>query len=182
MHLTTSLPYFSIEGLAQVVTLAYEGGAQMIVLLPDEGKFKEVRERLVSEGAALFSPQEGSPTSSLIDLELPRFSVRSKLALSDMLKSLGLTDAFDTQKADFSAMVTPLPPAGLFIQSVIQEAMVKTSETGTEAAAATVVMMATRGMLKPDKPIKMHVNRPFFVLVRDASFDVPLFVGQILSP
>ena len=100
---------------------------------------------------------------------VPRFDVKSSVDLMDVLKALGVTDAFDENVADF----TPLTDSGAVVSSVMQAARVKIDEDGVEAAAYTEIVAE-----EPPPVVEMNLNRPFlFVILNDAN--VPLFVGTV---
>jgi serpin B len=80
-----------------------------------------------------------------VDLALPRFTSRTPVQLGDPLQKMGMKLAFDSKKADFSAM----SGEPLYISAVVHEAWVATDEAGSEAAAATAVIMKPRGMASP---------------------------------
>ena len=96
----------------------------------------------------------------------------SDFALADVLSSLGMSDAF-SGAADFSGMDGT---RSLFIDSVVHKAFVSVDEHGTEAAAATGVMMTL------SLPTTMRIDRPFVFLIRDLETETILFLGQVLDP
>ncbi len=107
------------------------------------------------------------------DLGLPRFTLRTKTDAREQLAALGLTGAL-RRGADFSG----LSPADLYIAKVVQEAVVEVAEEGVEAAAVTQVTM-TRSAAAPRHKVveRIAFDRPFGVVVLDASGEVPLFTG-----
>jgi serpin B len=111
-------------------------------------------------------------------LSLPRFSYESAFGLNDSLRALGLTDAFDPDLADFSGMDGA---QDLFIGSVLHKAFVAVDENGTEAAAATAVIMQITSAIVGE-PIEFTVDRPFIFLIRDNQTGTVLFVGRVMAP
>jgi len=87
-----------------------------------------------------------------------------------------MTDAFDVAKADFSKM----SPQPLFVSDVVHQAFVSVDEAGTEAAAATAVIM--KAGAAPSEPVTLDVNRPFLFFVRDIPTNTVLFVGRVVNP
>nr|WP_258310679.1 serpin family protein [Streptomyces sp. FT05W] len=131
------------------------------------------------EGAAEVLPRAwaaaGSRTrgkTDVVTVALPRFTLRTRIPVTDQLPALGVRLATDAVAADFSG----LSPCPLHISEVVQEAVVKIAEKGVEAAAVTVVAM--RGLAVPPRVVR-HIafDRPFGVVVLDGASDVPLFVG-----
>ena len=112
-----------------------------------------------------------------LHLEMPKFTFRSQFALAEQLAGLGMTDAFDPSMADFSGMDGR---RDLFISDVIHQAFVAVDEDGTEAAAATVVIMKLTGL--PFPGIQLTIDRPFIFLIRDLSSGQILFIGRVLDP
>ncbi len=117
--------------------------------------------------------------SNLNNTELPfgfpKLELRYKAGLNEPLKDLGMDSAFKDGVADFSGIVDDLP---LFVSAVIHEAWVKISEEGTEAAAATGVVVGTESA----GPMPFVVDRPFLFLVRDKLSDTILFIGRVVNP
>jgi serpin B len=89
---------------------------------------------------------------------------------------MGMPDAF-TGAADFSGMIGS---RDLFIAEVIHKAFVSVDEAGTEAAAATAVVM--KKMAMPEEPVEVTVDRPFVFLIRDVETGAVLFVGRVVDP
>jgi serpin B len=173
--------YAAGEGY-QAVELPYQGDRMsMIVLLPDEGNFDTVESGLSAE-------QFESLLSSLnpveVNLTMPRFEYTSDFSLSETLAALGMTDAFDPGLADFSGMLDPASLSDaekLFISDVIHKAFIKLDESGTEAAAATAVIMEATAA-PADLPVEFTVDRPFIYLIYDKESHSLLFVGRVLDP
>ena len=107
---------------------------------------------------------------------LPRFRFTSKLELSGTLQAMGMKDAFSSARADFSGITGSKE---LFIGLVIHKAFVSVDESGTEAAAATAVVM-DKGA--PSRPIALNADRPFVFVIRDDVTGSILFMGRVASP
>jgi serpin B len=114
------------------------------------------------------------------DLKLPRFKVEWESSLNDTLKALGMVEAFDEMRADFSQMVESGSGNRIYITQVKQKSWCEVNEEGTEAAAVTVVAAGVTSV-QPDK-FSMKVDRPFFFVIRDNSTGVLLFMGSIKNP
>jgi len=159
----------------QAVEMLYEGETtSMVVILPAEGTFQEFEDALDNEGIAeIVDALE--PTE--VDLAIPRFTFESAFVLNDSLVALGMTDAFDGTAADF----TGIEETGeLFISRVIHKAFVAVDEEGTEAAAATAVIMD--GNAAEPTGEEMYVDRPFIFLIREVETGAILFLGRVLDP
>ncbi len=169
------LPFTSGDGY-QAVELPYQGGnAVMDLLVPDSGKFSDFESGLDNQKLEEIF-QRLSPTG--VALGLPKFSYSSEFGLADTLKSMGLVDAFDPQAADFSGMDGL---RDLYIGSVIHKAFVAVDEKGTEAAAATAVIM--RAASAPaGEMTHLIIDRPFLFVIRDSATGQILFIGRVVNP
>ena len=111
---------------------------------------------------------------------LPKFKTTSQFELGDTLKSLGMNTAFDADKADFSGMTGG---RDLFISAVIHKAFVDVNEEGTEAAAATgVIMEPTSAASDPTEPPVFRADHPFVFMIRDNRNGSILFMGRMANP
>jgi serpin B len=174
MNQDAFIPYAKGDGW-QAIELAYQGEtAAMDIIVPDEGRFEEVESSLDYETAsAILSNLQ--PTS--VTLSLPKFKFESEFGLADQLKALGMPDAFDPHIADFSGMSER---NDLYISAVLHKAFVAVDEKGTEAAAATAVIVGVTSA--PVFDVTLTVDRPFIFLIRDIPTGQILFVGRVLNP
>ena len=119
-------------------------------------------------------------------LSLPRFEVRppGSLSLAGDLAALGMPLAFDPEAADFTGMANPPSPAQrLVIARVFHKGFVKVDEKGTEAAAATAILMAeTAAIAGGEPPLRIKVDHPFLFLIRDDASGLVLFLGRVTDP
>jgi serpin B len=115
--------------------------------------------------------------STNIELAIPKWSFDSEFELSSQLAELGMPLAF-TPEADFSAMTTKTT---LMISDVIHKAFVGVNEQGTEAAAATAVVMVDSGLPLPPE-ITFEANRPFLFFIHDQPTGAVLFLGRLVDP
>jgi serpin B len=108
---------------------------------------------------------------------MPKFRMETSFGLNDALADLGMKAAFDPATADFSGMDGT---RDLYITDVIHKAFVEVDESGTEAAAATAVIVGTTSV--PADPIKVTIDRPFLFLIRDIETGTVLFLGRVMDP
>jgi len=170
----TQTKYFGYaEGAGyQAVELPYEGGKlSMVILLPDAGWFEEFTTELDAERAASMLKDIGAQD---VHLTMPKFTYESQFRLKETLAAMGMPAAFST--ADFSGMDGTRE---LFIGDVIHKAYVSVDEAGTEAAAATAVVMPTGA---PAPPREVTVDRPFVFMIRDIETEAILFLGHVVNP
>ena len=163
----------------QAVDLPYVGHElSMTVIVPDRGRFREFEDSLDAVLAELIIANLGFRH---VTLDLPRFEFESQFRLSEALKSMGMPDAFDKASSDFSGMdgrsCLAGDPGCLYIREVVHKAFVSVDEAGTEAAAATAVVMQTESA--PQNPVAVTVDRPFIFLIRDRETGAILFVGRV---
>jgi serpin B len=158
----------------QALELLYAGGdVSMLVLLPAAGQFDAFRASL---DAARLSSIVDALGTKLVTVTLPRFEFRTQLGMKATLQALGMTDAFQGGVADFSGMDGT---RDLFVQDVVHEAFVSVDEKGTEAAAATAVVV---GRVSVPELATFTADRPFLVVIRDNPTGAVLFLGQVTSP
>jgi serpin B len=170
----SGVPYVQGDNY-QAIELPYQGGtAAMDIIVPDEGKFSEFESTLdVQKINEIFETMQ---PSGAIDLALPKFSFTTDFNLSEHLIAMGMPDAFNGN-ADFSGMTGE---RGLSIDAVLHKAFVAVDEKGTEAAAATAVIMVESAM--PMSDLSLVVDRPFLFIIRDLPSGQILFVGRVLNP
>jgi serine protease inhibitor len=170
----SGLPYSSGSGY-QAVELGYLGdNAAMDILVPDAGNFDDFETQLTVQKLDAIL---GSMQPKAVSLGLPKFSFETGLDLGQHLSALGMPDAFDPDRADFSGMTGG---RDLFISNVLHRALVTVDEKGTEAAAATSVILAPTSILLPQA--KLTIDRPFIFIIRDIASRQILFIGRVLDP
>jgi serpin B len=159
----------------QAIRLLYAGGGlAMTVVLPDRGRMADVT-GLVGRGGLprILASVEQRP----IELSLPRWTFRSTTPLTDALARMGMPTAFHPGRADFSGMTRD---ERLHVDAVLHETFVAVDEHGTEAAAATAVVVGTTSAAPPAEQV--YVNRPFLFVVHDVQHGTPLFLGRVVDP
>lgn len=166
------VPYGQGDGYA-AVELPYDGHElSMVLVLPEPSKFAGFEASL---GAAKIDEILSVMSHHAVLLTLPRFEVDSEFSLVAQLEKLGMGVAF-TGDADFSGMNGK---GGLAISDVVHKAFVKVNEAGTEAAAATGVIV---GETSIPAPAEIHFDHPFFFFIRDIKTKSILFVGRVENP
>ena len=156
----------------QAVQLLYSGGKMsMIVILPEEGSFNAFQSQITY---GILQDIVSGLERKLVQLQMPRFEFESEFSLREVLREMGMTNAFEN--ADFSGMTGS---KALFIADVLHKAFVLVDETGTEAAAATAVTMTESA---PAIDAKISIDRPFIFLIRDIETNSILFLGHVLNP
>ena len=168
-----SIPHYKGDGF-QAVALPYLGGqVSMLVLIPDEGSFKEFEGALSS---AVLEQVVSEMVYTPVQLLFPKFEFETEISLADTLAAMGMPQAF-SGAADFSGMTGD---EDLFISDVFHKAYIGVDEEGTEAAAATAVVMKLTAA--PMNPLQLTVDRPFLFAIRDHQTNSILFMGRVVSP
>ncbi|MCU1395257.1 MAG: proteinase [Ilumatobacteraceae bacterium] len=175
MHVLERFTYLAATG-CQLVELPYLGvDLSMIIALPDAGQPLSVAAAAIATGAL-----DSGGSSKMVSVSLPSFDIQTSVELADALSALGIVDAFDAAKADLTGISTAQPP--LYVGAVIHQANITVDKDGTEAAAATAVLIAGASAPAPEEPIDFDVNRPFAFAVRDGQTGAILFFGHIGDP
>lgn len=155
----------------------FVSGGGMYLVLPNEGVTPEEllddeeAKRFLTNGAAGWT----NTKDALINLSLPKFDVTAEYDLAGILEQMGITDAFDTEKANFSSLSTDNTP--FVLDKAMHDARVKVNEHGVEAAAFTVYMLAA-GAIMPEEEIDFTLDRPFLYVI-ESDTNIPLFVGAV---
>ncbi|HEX6247012.1 MAG TPA: serpin family protein [Nocardioidaceae bacterium] len=157
------------------VRLPYLGSElAMAVVVPDD--LTSFEERLDGEVLGdLLGRFDGAERP--VRVVMPRWDLRSRLSLAEVLAELGMPTAFDPARADLSGMTAE---ERLFISHVLHEATITVDEEGTEAAAATGVVAGVTGL--PTEPAEVVADRPFLFVLYDVATGAPLFVGRVTDP
>jgi len=172
MYQGALFPYAEGAGW-QAVELPYDGDVlSMVVILPDDLEtFEDTLDDAVVGGIV------DQLSWEMVQLTMPKFSFDSSFELSDPLKEMGMVDAFTLGVADFTGIEDTYHE--LYISKVIHKAHIGVDEKGTEAAAATAVIMEGYGV--PDEN-PLTLDHPFFFLIRDIPSDTILFMGRVVDP
>jgi serpin B len=168
---TLSAKGATVNGV-EVVSLPYDGNQlSMVVLMPPAGAFASFEQGLTS---AALDTHLAALRGELLDLTFPKFELKTSATLGEPLRALGLGPAFG-ESGDFSRMSTQ---AQLGISDVIHQSFVKVSETGTEAAAATAVIIGTTSVPQT-RPVV--IDRPFIFAIRDDATGAIVFLGRVVE-
>jgi serine protease inhibitor len=155
---------------AQIVELPYQGGDLSMVIVVPKKELKDLKlDRRHFDGSL------SSVTTEEVQVFLPRFKMTTDFRLDTALKSLGMKDAF-SEGADFSGMTGS---RDFSISAVVHKAFVEVNEEGTEAAAATAVVM--RELAVRREPI-VRADHPFVFALRDNRSDSIVFMGRVTDP
>ncbi|ACD67019.1 MAG TPA: serpin family protein [Sulfurihydrogenibium sp.] len=174
MYQKNTFNYYENDDL-QLLEISYKGNKiSMVIILPKVGKFKTV-ENMMDEKKL----QEWlkNATETKVEAYIPRFKFTQRFDLSKNLSDMGMKDAFDEVEADFSGINGE--KNDLYISKVIHKAFVEVNEEGTEAAAATAVVLDTKALI--EEPV-FKADHPFIFLIRDKETGSILFMGRVMDP
>ena len=168
---------YTEDETCQVLSLPYGNNAYcMTILLPKEGKtISDVAQTLTTDTWQRTKLRMGGVN---VDVKLPRFESQSDLGLVEIMSALGMPKAF-TRDAEFSNFCNVPTYIGL----MKQVAKIKLNEEGTEAAAITVIMMASSASGRPSEPqrVNFHATRPFLYVISEQSTGAIFFIGQYMG-
>ena len=176
MHLKAAFGYAE-EDSFQALEMAYKGNElSMVVLLPKQTDGLSDLEKSLSleRLQAILSKL----SSQQVITSIPRFKLESSFSLGSTLQALGMKRAF-SRAADFTGISSV---EALYISAVVHKAYVDVNEEGTEAAAATGVMMAGGAAPRPVPVPVFRANHPFLFLIRDTKAGSILFMGRLIDP
>jgi serpin B len=178
MHIEDKFRYFN-GGTFQALDIPYKSGElSMIVLLPNDSTGLPALEQSMTAANVQQWLNQLRPGQKVI-LTLPRFKMTRQFELSNTLGALGMVQAFQPGKADFSGMTGQ---RDLWISAAIHKAYIDVNEEGTEAAAATAIAMRPMAMQREQPPIFFRADHPFVFLIRDNLSSSILFMGRVTDP
>ena len=159
----------------EAVSLDYVGhDLSMVLVVPEPGQFQTVQENL---DAGMLQNIHDNLSDGLVELTLPAFELEQRIGLRDALQGLGLAQVFDPNSADLSGISDDY---SLFLDAVLQKAVVTVDEEGTEAAAATGAVV--REVSQPELLGTLTIDRPFMFFIQDQETQTILFAGQLVEP
>ncbi|MEM9132254.1 MAG: serpin family protein [Actinomycetota bacterium] len=157
----------------QMVRMRYWGGYSMTVILPAPDRFTEITDRF---SIGLLDEISAQQSDRSVNLTIPKFTCATPTDLIPVFRSLGVIDAFDPARADFSGASTELP---LYVSSAVHQATIEVDEFGTTATAATAIV--GRRVSAP-RPAEFRADRPFVYLIEHDATGEPLFIGRVANP
>jgi serpin B len=148
-------------------------------LLPDEGiSITDYVNTLTGEKLASIL---ADPDDVKVNAAIPKFESEYKIELNDVLKTMGMTEAFDYNLSDFSRIGSSTD-GNLYISKVLHKTFITVDEKGTKAGAATVVEMKTEeAMMEPEEIKTVYLDRPFVYMLIDCEANLPVFIGTVMD-
>lgn len=178
---TVKVPMMTLSGMLDVhhcstlsswvLLMDYAGNATAVFLLPDDGKMQHLEQTLNKE---LISKFLLNRRRRLAQIHFPRLSISGEYNLKTLMSPLGITRIFNNG-ADLSGITEENAP--LKLSQAVHKAVLTIDETGTEAAAATVLQVATYSM-----PPIVRFDHPFLFIIFEEHTQSPIFLGKVVDP
>ena len=149
-----------------------------VALLPNEGV--SVDEYIASLDGESLNALLSNAKNTSVSAKMPKFETGYDVEMSKVLQSMGMIDAFDGNKADFSGLGTS-SAGNLRINRVIHKTFISVAEKGTKAGATTVIETATKGDSAPDETKRVYLDRPFVYMLVDCENNIPFFIGTMMD-
>lgn len=183
MHMSKAKFYYGTnsELNCQAIELPYTGESlSMFILLPDQAEtsLSEFEKKLTDDDLVNVM-EKFRMRSTEVNLWLPRFSLDEKLGLAEMLAGMGMPDLFAEGVADLSGVDGSKE---LYVSKVLHRAVLEVNEEGTEAAAATAVVMMMRSAVIPREIVDFRADRPFLFFIHHKATRSVLFLGRLVNP
>ena len=157
----------------------YKGGKYAFVaLLPNEGV--SVSEYIASLDGESLNALLANPQYATVRTSIPKFETEYKVEMSDILQSMGMTEAFDMYNADFEGLGTSTG-GNIYISRVLHKTFISVGEKGTKAGAATIVEMKDGAAAEPTEPKEVYLDRPFVYMLVDCENNIPFFIGTMMD-
>lgn len=160
----------------------YEGGYSFVAIMPNESGEKAFNDMISTMDydrlLSLYKNQKGGE-GYRVNTSMPKFKGEYSYEMKDILKDMGITDAFEPSVADFSKIYAD--NLRTFISTVTHKTAIENSEAGTKAAAVTAIIMDTECVPDYNKTVNISLDRPFMYAIVNSSTGTPLFIGTITS-
>ena len=148
-----------------------------VAMLPDEDV--SLSEYISSlDGKAIRDMLQNPQHYSTVHTAIPKFETEYDVEMSDILSSMGMSDAFDTEKADFSNLGTS-SAGNIFISRVLHKTYISVGEKGTKAGAVTVIETTDGASAIVGEPKYVYLDRPFVYMLIDCENNLPFFIGAM---
>ena len=157
----------------------YKGGKYAFVaMLPNEGV--SVSEYIASLDGESLNALLANPQYATVRTSIPKFETEYKVEMSDILQSMGMTEAFDMYNADFEGLGTSTD-GNIYISRVLHKTFISVGEKGTKAGAATIVEMKDGAAAETTEPKEVYLDRPFAYMLVDCENNIPFFIGTMMD-
>lgn len=149
-----------------------------VALLPNEGV--DMDEYIKGLNGENLNRLLTNPTNATVKTSIPKFETEFEVEMSDVLREMGMTDAFHEDKANFVDLGTSTV-GNIYINRVLHKTFISVAEKGTKAGATTVIAMGEKCSVAMEEPKVVYLDRPFVYMLIDCESNVPFFVGTMMS-
>ena len=149
-----------------------------VALLPNEGV--SVAEYVKGLNGENLNRLLTNSLNTTVKTSMPKFETEYDVEMSEVLSNMGMTDAFDGDKANFTGLGTSAK-GNIYINRVLHKTFISVAEKGTKAGAATIVAMGEKTAYMEEKPMTVYLDRPFVYMLIDCESNVPFFIGTMMS-
>ena len=157
----------------------YKGGKYAFVaMLPNEGV--SVSEYIASLDGEALNALLANPQYETVYTSLPKFETEYAVEMAEILKGMGMTEAFDMYDADFDGIGTSTD-GNIHITRVLHKTFISVGEKGTKAGAVTVIEAADGAAMEPQEPKEVYLDRPFVYMLIDCENNIPFFIGTMMN-
>ena len=170
--------YFEDEKATGFMKRYVGGKYAFVALLPNEGV--SVSEYIASLDGESLNALLANPQYATVHTSIPKFETEYKVEMSDILQSMGMTEAFDMYNADFEGLGTSTD-GNIYISRVLHKTFISVGEKGTKAGAATIVEMNDGAAAEPTEPKEVYLDRPFVYMLVDCENNIPFFIGTMMD-
>jgi serpin B len=175
---------YTVHTAGTIVELPYgDNTFGLVIILPSEASGVALAvQQIIGED---WTSVRDSMTPELVDLKLPKCSLKYDCSLKSTMQAMGMNDVFSPSQACLDRLIVDVMELqGVYIVDVLQTATMDVDEVGVEAAAATAAPSGTRGSRggRSPTPIDVNVNRPYIMMVADKKLDVILFAAVVNNP
>lgn len=176
MMVSDEYRHFTIGKIQGIIKDYKSGNYAFVAMLPDENVSLENALASINPQDFIRKMSEESYRHTVV--RLPKFEFECSFELPKIFKAMGMTDAFDITKADFSKMGSSTR-GNLFISNILHKTYIKVAEKGTKAGAATVIEVADSAA--PMEPLRLNFDRPFIYAIIEKESGMPIFLGTVTS-
>ena len=170
--------YLEEENATGFVKYYKDNKYAFVALLPKEGV--SINEYVKSLNGENLNRLLTNSLNTTVKTSIPKFESEYLTEMSEVLSKMGMTDAFDGDKADFTGLGTSTK-GNIYINRVIHKTFISVAEKGTKAGAATVVAMGEKTAFVEEEPKIVCLDRPFVYMLIDCESNVPFFVGTMMN-
>lgn len=170
--------YLEEENATGFVKYYKDNKYAFVTLLPKEGV--SINEYVKSLNGENLNRLLTNTLNATVRTAIPKFETEFDVEMSDILCDMGMTDAFNEDKANFVDLGTSTR-GNIYINRVLHKTFISVAEKGTKAGATTVVAMADKCAVMEEDPKSVYLDRPFVYMLIDCATNIPFFVGTMMS-